>query len=137
MPLNGALQAILCRSPAERAMLLHLLGPHREEWSSRIRVHRTAGLFESRFTYLDTFDASTSGVRFALHPRRDGASVECEIIVRDPHGRTVLSSTPALLNPAMNWIVKGSLPPNEYLAIVRLEGCLAYEAAFLTEELPF
>ncbi len=137
LPLDGALQAILCRSDAERRTLLHYLGDHAERWASRIRVYRENGLFESRYTYVDAFDATGAGVTFKLHPRRDNAAVRTFIEVKNSAGAVVLRSGPTDLNPATGWKIDKRLPDGTYLAIVELEGSKAYEAPFLIDELPF
>lgn len=137
LQLPGNLQGVLCRSPAERATLLHLLGDSANQWSDRIRVYAEPGLFESRYVYLNTVDGGPDGVRFTLHPRRDGATVTSTMRVWDDNGNQRLHFGPEDLNPAKRWISRKSLKPGTYLARFELEGCLAYEAPFVIDELPF
>lgn len=135
--LEGNLQGILCRSPAERSTLLHLLGEAADRWKDRIRVYTKPGLFENRYAYLDTVDGSPTGVAFTFHPRRDGAHVATQMWVRDASGVQIMSFGPTQLDPAKPWRSSAALGPGTYLARFEVEGCLAYEAPFIVEELPF
>lgn len=137
LQLEGNLQSILCRSPAERSTLLHLLGEAVDRWYDRIRVYTKPGLFENRYAYLDTVDGGPTGVAFTFHPRRDGAHVATQMRVRDASGVQIMSFGPTQLDPAKPWRSSAALGPGTYLARFEVEGCLAYEAPFIVEELPF
>lgn len=135
--LQGHLQGVLCRSPAERATLLHFLGEVADQWSDRIRVFAEPGLFESQYTYLDTVDVGPDGVAFTLNPRRDGAHVNTTMWVWDGNGDQTIHFGPNDLDPAKRWVSQNSLEPGIYLVRFILEGCLAYEATSVIDELPF
>lgn len=135
--LQGNLHSIVCRSPAERATLLHLLGDLADEWSDRIRVFTAPGLFESRYAYMNTVDGGPDGVAFTLNPRRDSASVATMMQVWDSGGDQCMHFGPQELDPAKRWVSRKSLEPGTYLARFELEGCLAYKAKFMVEEMPF
>ena len=135
--LPGHLQGVLCRSPAERATLLHQLGNSADQWIDRIRVFTALGLFESRWAYLNTVDGGPDSVAFTISPRHDGASVTTTMWVWDGNGNQRMHFGPTELNPAKRWISQESLEPGTYLARFELEGCLAYEAPFMIDELPF
>lgn len=137
LQLPGNLQGVLCRSPAERATLLHLLGNSANQWSDRIRVYAEPGVFESRYAYLNTVDGGPNGVAFTLSPRLDGASVRTTMWVEDSNGRQRMHFGPKELDPATRWISRKSLVSGTYLARFELEGCLAYEAPFIIDDLPF
>lgn len=137
LPLEGNLKGVLCRSPAERATLLHLLGNAADQWSERIRVFTEPGLFENRYAYLDTVDGGPDGIRFTIHPRRDGATVAAAMWVWDRDGDRRMHFGPHELDPARRWMSRGSLAPGTYVARFELEDCLAYEAPFIVDELPF
>ncbi len=137
LDLPGNLQAVLCRSPAERATLLHRLGNSADHWSGRIRVFAAPGLFESRYTYLNSVDGKPDGIAFTLNPRHDGATVTTTMWVWDDNGRQRMHFGPKELDPAKRWKSRETLEPGTYLARFELEGCLAYEAPFMIDELPF
>jgi hypothetical protein len=137
LQLSKNLQAVLCRSPAERATLLHLLGDSADQWSDKVKVFTRPGLFENRYAYLNTVDGGPDGVAFTLHPRRDGASVTTALWVWDGNGDQRVHFGPTELDPAKRQILRQSLEPGTYLSRLELESCLAYEAPFMIDELPF
>ncbi len=135
--LPGHLQGVLCRSPAERATLLHLLGNSANQWSERIRVYAEPGLFQNRYAYLNTVDGGPDGLAFTISPRHDGASVTTTMWVWDNNGNRRMHFGPIELDPAKRWMSQESLEPGTYLVRFELEDCLAYEAPFVIDELPF
>jgi hypothetical protein len=137
LSLKGSLVQILCRSSAERSMLLHLIGPEYREWSDLITVCTAPGIFEGRFSHVNSFDTSSAGVTFTLNHRFDGADVQTRVEVLDHHSRPIISTPNKMLSPRHNWLVKKAIAPGEYLARVELEGCRAYEAQFSIDDLPF
>lgn len=137
LPLRGNLQSVLCRSPAERATLLHLLGGVAAEWRRRVRVYTEPGLFESQYVYLHAVDGGPDGLRFKFKPRRDGGTANTEVWISDQHGAVVLHRGPRELDPGKHWMVRKPLRAGRYLARFEIEGCLAYEAPFVIDELPF
>ena len=137
LPLEGNLMAVLCRSPAERATLLHLLGRTAEQWAERIRVFTQLGLFENRYAYLDTVDGGPDGVSFTIHPRRDGATEKTAMWVWNNAGEPITGFGSQELDPAESYISEELLEPGTYVVRFELEDCLAYEASFIVDELPF
>lgn len=137
LELPGNLQGVLCRSPAERATLLHLLGDSADRWADKIRVFAQPGLFENRWAYMNTVDGGPNGIAFTIHPRQDGQPVTTALRIWDGNGNQILGFTPRELDPAQRWITRESLRPGTYLVRFELEGCLAYEAPFMVDELPF
>lgn len=135
--LNGSLQSVLCRSAAERSAMLYLLGHHAGRWEQRIRVVTESGVFQNRYTYVDTVDLSDAGLAFTLHPRRDGASVVTRTEIRDEQGKVVATTGPEELDPAKRWIVRKPLSPGNYLVTIDLENCRAYEGISIVDDLPF
>jgi hypothetical protein len=98
--LEGTVQSVLCRSAGERATLLHHLGIEQAAWASRIRVVTEPGLFENRYTFVDTVDLTDMGIKFALHPRRDGAMVSVNVEVRYEHGAPIIMTGTHSLDPS-------------------------------------
>jgi hypothetical protein len=134
---DDALKAVLCRSPAERAALLYHLGDRARDWAQRIRVFTEPGLFEANYTYLQTLDLSEAGVKFTLHPRKDGLSVLTHVRVFDGQGRLVVESRPAELSPSSRWEILRHLQPDTYTVKVTLESCDVYTNSFIVDEFPF
>lgn len=135
--LPGNLQGVLCRSPAERATLIYLLGESAHQWLGRIRVFAESGLFESRWAYMNTVDGGPNGIAFTIHPRQDGQTVSTTMHVWDDNGDQIYGFGPKELDPAIKWKTRQSLDPGKYLVQFELEGCLAYKATFVIDELPF
>jgi len=137
LQLQGHLQAILCRSPAERVTLLHLLGDSANQWSDRTKTFIQPGLFKNLYAYLNTVDGGPDGMDFTFHARRDGASVRTEMWVWDSEGNQVMHFDPTDLDASGSWTVKESLEPGKYTVRFKVEECLAYEAPFIVDDLPF
>jgi hypothetical protein len=137
LKLNGMLQAVLCRSAAERATLLHYLGSAAATWGQRVIAYTEPGLFEGRYTYVETVDVTEEGIRFKLHPRYDGGKVETKVELLDSQGRSILVTNNNLLDPSTRYIIKKPLSAGRYLVRIDLEGCRAYEAESLIDDLPF
>jgi len=137
LPLNNSLRGILCRTPAERATLLHLLGDSADQWRPRIRTYTEPGIFQREFTHMESVDVSDSAVRFNIHPRRDGQPVSAEMWIFGENGGTALHMGAKDLDPSSRWSVKHKLGQGRYVARFHLENCLAYEAPFVIDDLPF
>jgi hypothetical protein len=135
--LDGSLQAVLCRSPAERATLLYMLGDAAERWSRIIRVYTEPGIFENRYAYVDSVAVSRHGVSFTTHPRYDVQPVSLEILIPAANvGRTNRFFSEAV--PANHTIrCNVELEPGSYFVEIKVDGCLAYGALSLVDELPF
>ncbi len=68
LPLDLALRMIVCRSAAERQTLLHLIPEiERARWFKQIRLGYE-GLFERKWTYVESVTAVDGVVTFAFNP---------------------------------------------------------------------
>jgi hypothetical protein len=75
--LSSGLQAVMCRSAAERATLLYLLpAAIRRRWLDKIRVHSEPGLFENRFAFVKSVDATKTRTIFTLSARHDAQKID-------------------------------------------------------------
>jgi hypothetical protein len=136
--LDTSLEAVLCRSPAERTTLLYMLGDAVGRlWSPKIRVFNQPGIFESSWAYIDELNGSANGIWFKLHPRRAGGPVDFRMVVKDDRGRVVRQSYKGDLDPSRNWKVAANLQPGVYTVECMVENCLAYKASFSVDDLPF
>lgn len=135
--LHDRLQAVLCRSPAERATLLHLLGDAADTWSAIIRVFTEPGIFENRYAYVDSVAVSRDGVRLTLHPRIDAQPVRVDIDISSP-GRNFQRKFQHAAAPSGHALLCNvKLDDGEYLVEIQVDGCLAYRALSLIDDLPF
>jgi hypothetical protein len=137
LPLDDRLQAVLCRSPAERATLLHLLGDAAAKWSRIIRVYTEPGIFENRFAYVDSVAVSEDGVTFRIHPRYDARPVRVDIVIAPRDGRRSHAFFLEAAPTSHAIVCKVKLASGEYLVEIEVESCLAYRALSLVDSLPF
>ena len=103
----------------------------------RLSKQLAAYLFENLYAYLDTVDATSKGVSFKFHPRRDGQKVTTDLWVYDERSELIFHSGPVALDPASAYSVEQEFSPGRYLARFEVEGCLAYESPFFIDEQPF
>jgi len=137
LPLADTVQAVLCRSSAERAFLLHRLGSAARAWSDRIRVFSKPGVFQNDYAYIESVTAASTGISFAFHPRRDGASVRTELTVRSETGTIVCKRGPRDLDGGRRWRVDHPLADGRYTITINVDGCPAHEAVHVVDSLPF
>lgn len=137
MPLESTLTAVMCRSAAERSMLLHLAGDAGKGWRDRIRVHRKAGIFYSEWAFVESVDAASDHISVSFNPPRAEHVPVRLTVARCSDSRVVVDWTGAPLDLGKRWQWKVNLDDGEYLCRIYLHDCLAYEAPFLIDELPF
>jgi hypothetical protein len=135
--LDGRLQAVLCRSPAERATLLHMLGDAAGKWSRIIRVYTEPGIFENRYAYVDSVAVSGEGVNFKTHARYDAQPVRVDVAISPANGSWKRSGFLDAARAGSTVIWNTRLEPGSYLVEIEVDRCLAYRAVSLVEELPF
>ncbi len=131
--LNGILRRICLRSEPEKETLLHMLGDRRAEWERYCYVSDALKVFQKEYTFVDFLQLTREGVVFRLNARKDGRQVEVQIDVWDSRERHVGKFYKALHapvpdDPHRNWIWRQSLPDDNYLVEIRLEGQLAYRS---------
>jgi hypothetical protein len=137
LPLDERLQAVLCRSPAERATLLYLLGDQALKWAQRIRVFTEPGVFENRYAYVDEVSVSDTGVIFSMHPRFDARPVRVDIRISSIMNGWRRDFFLENASPSLRVSTAIRLPAGEYLVEIDIDGCCAYRAISLIDELPF
>lgn len=137
LALAGHLQAIVCRSPAERAFLLHLAGSQAASaWSKRTSVFAEQGVFENKWVYVDSVEATSDGVRIKFHPRVDSKTIDFDAEIWRGETR-IYRGGKQDANASMIWHLKQPLTNGQYKICIKVEGCLAYEALVLVDDLPF
>ncbi len=135
--LDDRLQAILCRSPAERATLLHFLETDADRWAPRTRVYSELGIFENYYAYVDDVTVSEKGVLISLHHRRDSQPVRVDVLVRSVDKGWTKDFTLEKTTSGRNVWAAVELAPGHYLIEVQVDNCLGYRAISLIDELPF
>ncbi|MBB3801298.1 hypothetical protein FHR47_001532 [Xanthomonas arboricola] len=137
LPLAGNLRAIICRSPAERAFLLESVGSAAaSQWGRFVVSHTEPGIFENKWAYVETVDVSGAGVRIKFHPRQDASP--CQFAVKIYRNQTLIwNGKNEGADMSLVWNVKTQLNPGVYRCVIEVDGCLAYSASHLVDELPF
>lgn len=132
------LRAVICRSSAERKLLLHEMGetfPAKD----RIRVFNEAGVFNADFPYVETVDLGGDGVHVKFHaPRRGSSTGEVRVCVtnqRAPQRKLIWEKD--ALEFWRKWTFKSAIPAGTYLVEVWIRNCLAYRALSVLTDDPF
>lgn len=138
MSLPPYLQAVICRSAAERQLLLHELGPN-FGGRDRIRVFNEAGVFNADFVFVESVDLARDGIHVQFHPARRGS----------PQGHVEVWLSPTQGNGPMirweqndlefwrKWQFTHQVADGTYLVEIRVRGCLAYRAVSILQSEPF
>lgn len=69
LPLDEGLEAIICRSDAERKTLLFHLGELAGHWANRIQVMSQPGFFNAEYAFVESVDLVGDGAHVRFHPR--------------------------------------------------------------------
>lgn len=69
LALGPELEAVVCRSDAERKTLLHQLGEAAGVWAGRIQVMSQPGFFNAEYAFVESVDLASDGVHVRFHPR--------------------------------------------------------------------
>jgi hypothetical protein len=139
MPIGDCLTSLYCRSSAERMTLLHDLGPDAANWKDRIFISDDLGVFEKRFTFVETVSLQRDGVIFRLHPSATPVAVQIDIWAGSGElvGGYAHPEMPAVPPTANAWRAPVNLTSGIYLVRITLEGCRAFESRLLLEDAPF
>jgi hypothetical protein len=138
LQLAPSLRAVICRSSAERQLLLHELGddfPAKE----RIRVFNEAGVFEADFAFVETVDLAKDGVHVKFHAPSRGSptgTVRVRVTSSDVPGRQFVWQK-AALEFWRKWTFTSTIPQGNYLVEIWIRDCLAYRAKAILTDDPF
>jgi ssDNA thymidine ADP-ribosyltransferase, DarT len=137
--LDDCLEAIVCRSDAERKTLLHILGDVADAWASKVQVLSQPGFFNAEYAFVESVDLSSDGVHVRFHPRVKlpmEAKVDLTIWKEDnPLGRRDFRQLE--LDIRKNWRFPFELEDGLYQIEIKIEGELAYKNALQFSLAPF
>lgn len=129
LALDGGLEAIVCRSDAERKTLLFKLGDLAMKWANRIQVMSQPGFFNAEYAFVESVDLSGDGVHVRFHPRvrlpmeaRIDLSIESVTNSLNRRDFTNLD-----LDIRKQWKFPFELLEGQYKVEIKIEGELAYE----------
>ncbi|HEV2575137.1 MAG TPA: DarT ssDNA thymidine ADP-ribosyltransferase family protein [Beijerinckiaceae bacterium] len=132
LPLDSHLKQIYCRTAAERATLLYLLGDKAAEWAPKISISNDLQLFERRFTFVNEVTLSNEAIVWELNGRLDAQKIEIKLDVYDRNNNSIIAYANNNMDarpsaPSTKWRIGRSIPDGEYLVSIYLEGHLAYQ----------
>lgn len=136
LTLGGNLEAIICRSDAERRLLLHELG-NKFVNPSRVLVFKEPGLFNADYSFVESADLASDGLSVRLHPPRRGASlgrIQMSIIAENGQ---MISHADQSLDLSKSWKFGAVISDGRYLVEIRLRNHLAYRSALVLDSSPF
>lgn len=139
-PLNlaGSLEAVVCRSAAERQTLLYQLGTDFLS-ADRIRVANEAGIFFGDYAYVETVDVARDGVHVKFHSPRRGLRTG-DVTVRAHSFANPSNSRDwnvPMIDLAPEWHFQTNLPEDTYVIMINVRNCRAYQATATISDLPF
>lgn len=130
--LDNTLEAICCRSNAEREMLLFMLGNDAAKWSNKILVSDDLRVFQRDFTFVQDVSLSREGLIFKLNPRRSGGTVDVAIDLIASDGQKVIDFRNTELQPvpptADRWRVAAVIQDGTYDAKIKIDGHTAFQS---------
>jgi hypothetical protein len=128
LDLDNCLEAIVCRSDAERKTLIYFLGDFAENWINKIQVVSQPGFFNAEYAFVESVDLSADGVQVRFHPR-----------IRLPMDSTIDLSVFDANNPLMRrdflgkvldirkrWNFPAEFAEGSHVVEIKIEGELAY-----------
>lgn len=136
--LQPYLQAVICRSAAERQLLLHELGED-FEGKDRIRVFNEAGVFNADYVFVENVDLASDGIYVQFHPARRGAATGRVEVRLSAIGRIapMIRWEQDALEFWKKWHFRYQIPDGVYLIEIYVRTCLAYRARSILESRPF
>lgn len=130
--LNDTLEAVCCRSNAERETLLFMLGVDAATWADKILVSDDLRVFQRDFAFVQDVSLSREGLIFKLNPRRSGGTVDVAIDLLTTDGQKVIDFRNTELQPvpptADRWRVAALIQDGKYEAKISIDGHVAYHS---------
>lgn len=137
--LDESLEAIVCRSDAERKTLIFMLGDYSINWADKIMVMTQPGFFNAEYAFVESVDLAGDGVKVRFHPRVK-APVDSEVRlsisnVTNPFDRRDFRRQSLDLRVRWNFAFEPEVA--DYLVEIEIEGELAYRNTLRFEADPF
>jgi hypothetical protein len=131
--LDDTLEAVCCRSNAERETLLFMLGGNAAKWTDKILVSDDLRVFQRDFAFVQDVSLSREGLIFKLNPRRNGGTVDVAIDLVNTDGQQVIDFRNTELQPvpltADRWRVAKVIQDGTYVAKITIDGHIAYHSS--------
>ena len=134
--LAPSLKMIVCRSPAERTTLLHLLSePARRRWAPVVRIDYQA-LFERRWTFVESIATTGTSIEFRFNPStQTPGPFQVRFEYREAGSRPrIWTGHKDELNVSASFGVAGATHGEARLL---LDDCMAFAGDITFEDAPF
>lgn len=137
--LDDCLEAIVCRSDAERRTLLHFLGDAAAYWAPRIRTVTQPGYFNAEYAFVESVDLNAAGVSVKFHPRRKLPMATWVQLTLTPLNTLLgpINFTRQELDLRTVWNFNHPMNPGIYRVSICIDDELAYESNLEYAEIPF
>lgn len=137
--LDEALEAIVCRSDAERKTLIYALGDQGAKWAPRIRIVSQPGYFNAEFAFVESVDLTSEGVTVRFHPRRSlPVEAQVKLIAENPGDFSDIHTFKRQpLDLRSGWDFKFKVQQGAYKIIIYIEDEIAYQNILFYGEDPF
>jgi hypothetical protein len=133
------LEAVVCRSDAERKTLLDALGDAAPAWSDRVRVVSQPGYFNAEYAFVESVDLNSDAVTVKFHSRRRlpmATWVQLHVDALDDLAGSVHFQKQELdLRTLWNFTFKPK--PGRYRVTIWIDDELAYKSVLEYSEAPF
>ena len=137
--IDDALEAVVCRSDAERKTLIYALGEEGPKWAPRIRIVSQPGYFNAEYAFVESVDLTSKGVSVRFHPRRS-LPVEGNVKlvadnIDDFADTRTFKRQP--LDLRSGWDFPFKVSEGSYRITIHIEDEIAYQNILFYEEDPF
>jgi hypothetical protein len=137
--LNDCLEAVVCRSDAERKTLLDSLGGDAIGWAPLIRTVTQPGYFNAEYAFVESVDLNAGGVSVKFHPRRKLPMETWVQLSLQPLDMLIGSIDYARqeLDLRKLWNFNYNMVPGRYRVTIYVDDELAYRSVLEYAEIPF
>ncbi|MBM7323985.1 DUF4433 domain-containing protein [Agrobacterium sp. S2] len=136
MPLSETMQWIYCRTDAERATLLHMLGGDGDKWANYIKISDDLLVFERKYAFCENVSIDKTGLVVKFNPRQDRQAIDVKVYATNSKGERKIrfhnpsmSARPNL--PSTSWRFKGDLENGPYAVEIQIEGHIAFQSTMI------
>jgi hypothetical protein len=139
LALDDVLEAVVCRSDAERRTLIHALGQQSPQWMHRIRVVTQPGYFNAEYAFVESVDLNSDAVAVKFHSRRRPPMSTWVKLTIDPVNQLIggVHFQKQELDLRTAWNFKFRPAVGSYRVTIWIDDELAYQSVLEYADTPF
>lgn len=139
LPLAECMEAVVCRSDAERRTLLHFLGNDAALWANRIHTVTQPGYFNAEYAFVEAVDLTSKGATVKFHPRRKLPMATWVQLTIEPMNSLVgrVEFARQELDLRKIWYFNSDMTPGSYRVTIYVDDELAYQSVLEYMDAPF